>query len=171
MFGLFTVRKAFLLSILVVPLSLATLYTMYHLSSVYLPLSRYINLSQAAEVTHGATAGDVVQLRSGHPVTTSQTNLNRGRYAHQGDGIYAVAKVRAFPFLSPLSLTSIRNSPPKYPSVIDSKHGLLSTTSLRFVSWSTLDRIQQTLWTSSTLRFSPRAMASSTSRTVPEPTR
>ncbi|GAA6025636.1 hypothetical protein JCM11491_007153, partial [Sporobolomyces phaffii] len=94
MFGLFTVRKAFLLSVLMVPLVLATLYTMYHLSSVYLALSRFINLSQAAEVAHGgdATAGDVVQLRQGHPVTTSQTNLNRGRYGGQGDGVYAVAK-------------------------------------------------------------------------------
>ncbi|GAA5900728.1 uncharacterized protein JCM6883_004637 [Sporobolomyces salmoneus] len=92
MFGLFTVRKAFLLSVLMVPLSLATMYTMYWFSSIYLPLSKYINLSQAAEVTHGATAGDVVQLRQGHPVTISQTNLNRGRYSYSGDGIYAVAK-------------------------------------------------------------------------------
>ena len=116
MFGLYTVRKAFLLSVLMVPLALSTLYTMYFLSSVYLPLSRYINLSQAAEVIGDGTARatgspdspeggaggetpaapDVVEhLRQGHPaVTSSQQNLNRGRYGHQGDGIYAVAKVR-----------------------------------------------------------------------------
>ncbi|GAA5944356.1 uncharacterized protein JCM15063_006571 [Sporobolomyces koalae] len=92
MLGLFTVRKAFLLSVLMVPLSLSTLVTMLYLSSVYTPLSRFVNLSQAAEVTHGANAGDVIQLRQGHPVTTSQTNLNRGRYGHQGEGVYAVAK-------------------------------------------------------------------------------
>ncbi|GAA6059229.1 hypothetical protein JCM10212_006622 [Sporobolomyces blumeae] len=101
MLGLFTVRKAFLLSALMVPLSLSTLYTLYYLSSTYSPLSKFINLSQAAEVTHGATAGDVVQLRQGHPVTTSQTNLNRGRYAHQGEGIYAVAKNAATDYSQP----------------------------------------------------------------------
>jgi len=98
---------------------------MYHFSSVYLPLSRFINLSQAAEITKSAAnataaaadssssnsvgkdddgdrAGDaVVQLRQGHPVTSSQTNLNKERYATKGDGIYAVAKVSLLlPFIS-----------------------------------------------------------------------
>jgi hypothetical protein len=101
---------------------------MYHFSSVYLPLSRFINLSQAAEITKstanataaadssssnsvskdddGDRAGDaVVQLRQGHPVTSSQTNLNKERYATKGDGIYAVAKVSLLlPFIS-LSLS------------------------------------------------------------------
>lgn len=127
MFGLFTVRKAFLLSVLMVPLSLATMYTMYWFSSIYLPLSKYINLSQAAEVTHGATAGDVVQLRQGHPVTISQTNLNRGRYSYSGDGIYAVAKV-SFSLPAPFSLLWMTANDELL--AIDSLYGLLSTTSL-----------------------------------------
>lgn len=69
--GLFIVRKAFLLAGLVVPLMVATVYTTLQIQKVYAPLSRYVNLSQACEVSHGA-ADDVVRMRRGHPVTRSQ---------------------------------------------------------------------------------------------------
>lgn len=75
-----------------VPLLLATAYAIYRIGLNYGPLSRYVNLSQACEVSQGG-AGDIVRLRRGHPVTRSQTHLNRGRYKHSGEGIYAVGKV------------------------------------------------------------------------------
>ncbi|SCV74453.1 BQ2448_8092 [Microbotryum intermedium] len=103
MLGLFTVRKAFLLSVLVVPLILGTSYTIYRLSQTYTPLSRFVNLSQACEVSHGATA-DIVKLRRGHPVTRSQTHLSRGRYKHHSstnEGVYVVARNEATDYDQP----------------------------------------------------------------------
>ncbi|BGP27145.1 hypothetical protein JCM10295v2_006109 [Rhodotorula toruloides] len=92
MLGFFTVRKAFLLVVLMVPLLASTVYTIWRLYRTYVPLSRFVNLSQACEVTNGAGADDIVKLRKGHPVTRSQTHLNRGRYGQKGEGVYAVAK-------------------------------------------------------------------------------
>ncbi|KAK4048133.1 hypothetical protein OIV83_005003 [Microbotryomycetes sp. JL201] len=91
MFALFTVRKAFLLSGSLIPLFIGTAYTTWSIGDSYSALSKYVNLSQACEVTTGA-AGDVVRLRRGHPVTSKQTSLNRGRYKHNGEGIYVVGK-------------------------------------------------------------------------------
>ncbi|KWU44595.1 DUF221-domain-containing protein, partial [Rhodotorula sp. JG-1b] len=92
MLGLFTVRKVFLLVILMLPLVAGTAYTVWHIGKMYEPLARFVNLSQACEVVNGDGTNDVDQLRKGHPVTKSQTHLNRGRYGHRGDGVYAVAK-------------------------------------------------------------------------------
>ncbi|GAA5868559.1 hypothetical protein JCM3774_005428 [Rhodotorula dairenensis] len=92
MLGLFIVRKVFLLVILMMPLVAGTVYTVWHMGKMYEPLARFVNLSQACEVTNGDGTNDVEQLRKGHPVTKSQTHLNRGRYGHRGDGVYAVAK-------------------------------------------------------------------------------
>ncbi|BGP55728.1 hypothetical protein JCM8202v2_003335 [Rhodotorula sphaerocarpa] len=92
MLGLFTVRKVFLLVVLMVPLVAGTAYTIWHIGRMYRPLARYVNLSQACEVTNGEGSADVTQLHAGHPVTKSQTHLNRGRYGQRGDGVYAVAK-------------------------------------------------------------------------------
>ncbi|GAA5932719.1 hypothetical protein JCM10213_006311 [Rhodosporidiobolus nylandii] len=118
MLGLFTVRKAFLLSALVVPLLIATAYTIYHLGETYGPLARFVNLSQACEAVHGAGAEDVMKLRQGHPVTSSQTQLSRGRYGHTGEGVYAVAK-------NPCTDYS-------QPPLSDSYPGVLNTGSRRY---------------------------------------
>ncbi|SCZ96759.1 BZ3500_MvSof-1268-A1-R1_Chr4-1g06692 [Microbotryum saponariae] len=103
MLGLLTVRKAFLLSGLVIPLILGTSYTIYRLSATYTPLSRFVNLSQACQVSHGATA-DIVKLRRGHPVTRSQTHLSRGRYqphSSTNEGVYVVARNEATDYDQP----------------------------------------------------------------------
>ncbi|KAK4703754.1 calcium permeable stress-gated cation channel, partial [Phenoliferia sp. Uapishka_3] len=89
--GLLLVRKAFLLSGLVVPLLAATAYSTWKMHAVYAPLSRYVNLSQACEVSHGSPS-DIIKLRRGHPVTRSQSNLQRARYAHNDEGVYVVGK-------------------------------------------------------------------------------
>lgn len=71
---------------------LATTYATYRIGENFGPLSRYVNLSQACEITDGA-ANDVVRLRKGHPVTKSQTHLNRGRYKQSNEGAFVAAKV------------------------------------------------------------------------------
>ncbi|GAA5824868.1 hypothetical protein JCM11251_005374 [Rhodosporidiobolus azoricus] len=101
MLGLFTVRKAFLLTVLMVPLILSTIYSIWRIGETYHGLSRYVNLSQACEAAHGVGAEDVVKLRQGHPVTNSQTQLSRGRYGHSGEGVYVVAKNHATDYSQP----------------------------------------------------------------------
>ncbi|GAA5866760.1 hypothetical protein JCM1840_004257 [Sporobolomyces johnsonii] len=118
MLGLFTVHKAFLLAGLMVPLVVSTIYTIYRIGKTYAPLAKFVNLSQACEVTHGTGTEDVVQLRKGHPVTRSQTNLNRGRYGHTGEGVYAVAKNPGTDY--------------SQPPLSDSYPGVLNTGSKRY---------------------------------------
>lgn len=100
MLGLFVTRKAFLLVGLTVPLLAGTAYSAYKMQEIYGPLSRFVNLSQACEIARGAD-DDLVQLRKGHPVTRSESNLNKGRYSHSGDGVYVVGKNRATDFSQP----------------------------------------------------------------------
>ncbi|GJN93152.1 hypothetical protein Rhopal_006199-T1 [Rhodotorula paludigena] len=101
MLALFVVSAKFLLVALMIPLLIATSYTIWRLGKTYGPLSRFVNLSQACESSHGAGAEDVVRLREGHPVTSSQTQLNRGRYGQKGEGVYAVAHNAATDFSQP----------------------------------------------------------------------
>ncbi|KAM0746908.1 DUF221-domain-containing protein [Meredithblackwellia eburnea MCA 4105] len=90
MLGLFIVRKAFLLAGLIVPLLIGTTYFSYRTSRTYGPLARFVNLSQACEVAHSDVGK--LQLRRGQPVTRSQANLQRARYAHNDEGIYVVGQ-------------------------------------------------------------------------------
>ena len=101
MFGLFALREAALLTLLMVPLIVFTLYVSYLLYTRFEPLAKYVNLAQAAEVRRaqsnegttyeaGALAGDVERLRKGHPVTHSQSELNRGRYDLSEETMYVV---------------------------------------------------------------------------------
>lgn len=100
MFGLFALREAALLTLLMLPLILFTLYASWSLHQRFSPLTEYVNLAQAAEVKRasangegyeaGALAGDVERLRKGHPVTTSQSELNRGRYESGEETMYVV---------------------------------------------------------------------------------
>jgi hypothetical protein len=100
MLGLLIARQAFLLSALMVPLILGTIYTAIRIHQTYRPLSQFVNLSQACEVSHGG-AGDIMKLRRGHPVTRSQSNLNRARYGHNDEGIYVVGKNDATDYAQP----------------------------------------------------------------------
>ncbi|GAA6046727.1 hypothetical protein JCM3770_003137 [Rhodotorula araucariae] len=101
MLGLFTVSKAFLLVVLMIPLLAGTTYSIWRMGATYGPLARFVNLSQACAPDHGAGAEDVVKLRQGHPVTRSQTHLNRLRYGHKGEGVYAVAQNPATDYREP----------------------------------------------------------------------
>ncbi|KAL0071018.1 hypothetical protein AAF712_001576 [Marasmius tenuissimus] len=88
MTGFFLVSKAVILSSLLLPLLAGTLLWTWYLHHILTPLSRYVNLSSVHEVERGEESEEVSRLRSGHPVTWSQTNLNRRRYAQNDDTLY-----------------------------------------------------------------------------------
>lgn len=112
MTGLFLLREAALLTLLMIPLLLFTLYTSISLHRRFSPLSKYVNLAQAAEVKRaqsdggahyeaGALASDVERLRKGHPVSHSQTELNRGRYESSEDTMYVVKQDQKTDYAQP----------------------------------------------------------------------
>lgn len=114
MTGLFALREAALLTLLMIPLLLFTLYVAWTLHTRFHPLATYVNLAQAAEVKRtqengttyeaGALASDVERLRKGHPVTMSQSALNRGRYRskdERDDGLYVVKQDSKTDYIQP----------------------------------------------------------------------
>ena len=73
MTGFFLVSKAFVLSSMIVPLLAVTLIWTWYLRKLLTPLSKYVNLSSVYEVERGEESEEVMRLRTGHPVTWSQT--------------------------------------------------------------------------------------------------
>ncbi|TFK47344.1 DUF221-domain-containing protein [Heliocybe sulcata] len=88
MIGNFVLRSSFILSALVGPLLLGTLAWAWYTDKMFKPLSKYVSLSSVYEVERGEETADVVRLRAGHPVTWSQSNLNRRRYAQNDETLY-----------------------------------------------------------------------------------
>ncbi|KAF9004659.1 hypothetical protein BDQ17DRAFT_1399513 [Cyathus striatus] len=88
MIGIFTLRKSYILSSLLVPLLGATVVWSWYVDKAYRPLSKYVGLSSIFEVQRGEDTAEVLRLRAGHPVTWSQSNLNRRRYAQNDDTLY-----------------------------------------------------------------------------------
>jgi len=88
MTGIFTLRKSFVLSSLLLPLLLGTLAWSWYVHRSLRPLSKYVSLSSVFEVQRGEETAEVMALRAGHPVTWSQSNLSRRRYAQNDDTLY-----------------------------------------------------------------------------------
>ncbi|KAI0677415.1 DUF221-domain-containing protein [Trametes maxima] len=88
MTGLFILKKSFILATLLAPLLGGTLLWWYYTDKQFRPLSKYVSLSSVYEVERGEESADVVRLREGHPVTWSQSNLNRRRYAQNDETLY-----------------------------------------------------------------------------------
>lgn len=88
MIGIFTLRKSFVLSFLLVPLLIGTLAWSWYIYHELQPLSNYVSLSSVFEVQRGEETAEVMRLRAGHPVTWSQSSLNRRRYAENDDTLY-----------------------------------------------------------------------------------
>ncbi|KAF5381794.1 hypothetical protein D9615_005509 [Tricholomella constricta] len=74
MIGIFTLRKSYIISSLLVPLLVGT--------------AVWSCLSSVHEVQRGEETADVLRLKAGHPVTWSQSNLNKRRYAQNDDTLY-----------------------------------------------------------------------------------
>ena len=75
MTGIFTLRKAWLTSIMLIPLLFSTLVWAWYVNRMFKPLSRYVSLSSVHEVQRGEETADVLRLRAGHPVTWSQRSV------------------------------------------------------------------------------------------------
>ncbi|KAI0093708.1 DUF221-domain-containing protein [Irpex rosettiformis] len=88
MSGIFILRKSFILSTLLVPLLGGVLIWAWYTDKKFKPLSKYVSLSSVFEVQRGADTADVARLRTGHPVTWSQSNLNHRRYAQNDETLY-----------------------------------------------------------------------------------
>ncbi|OJT11675.1 Calcium permeable stress-gated cation channel 1 [Trametes pubescens] len=88
MIGLFILKKSFILASLLAPLLGGTLLWWYYTDKQFRPLSKYVSLSSVHEVERGEESADVMRLREGHPVTWSQSNLNRRRYAQNDETLY-----------------------------------------------------------------------------------
>ncbi|TFK37064.1 hypothetical protein BDQ12DRAFT_713700 [Crucibulum laeve] len=88
MIGIFTLRKSYILSSLLVPLLVGTVVWSWYVDKSLRPLSKFVSLSSVYEVQRGEETPDVLKLRAGHPVTWSQSNLNRRRYAQNDDTLY-----------------------------------------------------------------------------------
>mgnify|MGYP001375900004 CR=1 FL=1 len=72
MIGIFTLRKSYILSSLLVPLLVGTVVWSWYVDTLLRPLSNHVSLSSVFEVQRGEETADVMRLRAGHPVTWSQ---------------------------------------------------------------------------------------------------
>ncbi|KAH9943319.1 uncharacterized protein BXZ73DRAFT_40317 [Epithele typhae] len=88
MIGMFIIKKSFILATLLAPLLAGTLLWWYYTDKQFRPLSKCVSLHSVHEVERGEESADVVRLRAGHPVTWSQSNLNRRRYAQNDETLY-----------------------------------------------------------------------------------
>ncbi|GLB41104.1 putative cytosolic domain of 10TM putative phosphate transporter [Lyophyllum shimeji] len=88
MIGIFTLRQSFIISSLLLPLLAATIIWSWYVQKTFKPLSKFVSLSSVCEVQRGEETADVLRLKAGHPVTWSQSNLNRRRYAQNDDTLY-----------------------------------------------------------------------------------
>ncbi|KAI0689783.1 hypothetical protein BC835DRAFT_1367443 [Cytidiella melzeri] len=88
MSGIFILRKSYVLSTLLVPLLGGVLLWAWYTDKTFKPLSKYVSLSSVFEVQRGEDTADVLRLRTGHPVTWSQSYLNHRRYAQNDETLY-----------------------------------------------------------------------------------
>ncbi|KAL1688233.1 hypothetical protein GGG16DRAFT_127382 [Schizophyllum commune] len=107
MVGFFLLKKAYIISTIMIPLLGFTVIWTWWVDRTLAPLSKFVSLSSVCEVERGEETADVVRLRAGHPVTWSQrsvlfikgsetvvdayisSNLNRRRYAQNDDTLYS----------------------------------------------------------------------------------
>ncbi|KAG6811557.1 hypothetical protein H0H92_006861 [Tricholoma furcatifolium] len=88
MIGIFTLRQSYIISSLLVPLLFGTIVWSWYVDKSLKPLSKFVSLSSVFEVQRGEETADVSRLKAGHPVTWSQSNLNKRRYAQNDDTLY-----------------------------------------------------------------------------------
>ncbi|KAI0317538.1 DUF221-domain-containing protein [Amylostereum chailletii] len=88
MIGNFLLNRSYIMSSLVAPLVLGVVVWSWYMDRSFHPLSKYVSLSSVFEVERGVDSEDVVRLRAGHPVTWSQSNLSRLRYAQNDETLY-----------------------------------------------------------------------------------
>jgi hypothetical protein len=108
MIGIFTLRKSYILSSLLVPLLACTIAWSWYIHHSLQSLSKFVSLSSVYEVQRGEETAEVLRLKAGHPVSWSQSHLNRRRYAQNDDTLYVAPEdertdyVRSVLFLNQL---------------------------------------------------------------------
>jgi len=88
MTGIFILKQAYVMSTVLAPLLVGTILWSWYVDKTLKPLSTFVSLSSVFEVERGEETADVVRLREGHPVTWSQSNLSKRRYAQNDDTLY-----------------------------------------------------------------------------------
>ncbi|KAH7890363.1 hypothetical protein F5I97DRAFT_16920 [Phlebopus sp. FC_14] len=88
MIGILTLRQSYIMSSLLAPLLFGTIVWSWYIHKTFRPLNTAVCLSSVYEVERGEETADVARLREGHPVSWSQSNLNRRRYAQNDDTLY-----------------------------------------------------------------------------------
>ncbi|KAF7368952.1 hypothetical protein MVEN_00221500 [Mycena venus] len=83
-----TSKLSYVITIMLAPLIVGTVLWSWYVEKALKPLSEFVSLSSVFEVERGEETADVTRLRAGHPVTWSQSNLNRRRYAQNDDTLY-----------------------------------------------------------------------------------
>ncbi|KAJ7856674.1 hypothetical protein B0H14DRAFT_3085289 [Mycena olivaceomarginata] len=83
-----TSKLSYAITVLLAPLIVGTVLWSWYVERALKPLSDFVSLSSVFEVERGEETADVTRLRAGHPVTWSQSNLNRRRYAQNDDTLY-----------------------------------------------------------------------------------
>jgi calcium permeable stress-gated cation channel len=72
MTGIFTLRKVWIISLLLLPLLAGTVLWSWYITKQFEPLSKFVSLSSVSEVQRGEDSADLLRLKAGHPVTWSQ---------------------------------------------------------------------------------------------------
>ncbi|CAK5262174.1 unnamed protein product [Mycena citricolor] len=81
-------KLSYIITILLIPLLAGTVLWSWYIEKEFKPLSDFVGLSSVHEVERGQESADVARLHEGHPVTWSQSNLNKRRYAQNDDTLY-----------------------------------------------------------------------------------
>ncbi|KAF7377767.1 hypothetical protein MSAN_00200000 [Mycena sanguinolenta] len=81
-------KLSYAITVMLVPLILGTVVWSWYVEKALKPVSEFVSLSSVFEVERGEETADVTRLRAGHPVTWSQSNLSRRRYAQNDDTLY-----------------------------------------------------------------------------------
>lgn len=108
MTGFFLLSLSYVLASCLAPLLAGTVFWTWYVHKSFKPLSKYVSLSSVFEVERGVEAADVVRLRAGHPVTWSQSNLSRRRYAQNDDTLYVAPEDERTDYVSSTSLGTTR---------------------------------------------------------------
>lgn len=88
MAGFFLLSESFILASTLLVLIASTLLYTYYIQGAFKGLSKFVSLSSVFEVERGEEGEGVGELRRGYPVTWSQSNLSRRRYAQNDDTLY-----------------------------------------------------------------------------------
>ncbi|KAF7301133.1 hypothetical protein MIND_00677700 [Mycena indigotica] len=81
-------KLSYVITLMLVPLLIGTVVWSWYVYGALQPLSDFVSLSSVHEVERGEESSEVTRLQAEHPVTWSQSNLSRRRYAQNDETLY-----------------------------------------------------------------------------------